>query len=114
MIKGKLINAGTMNVEGELLNGIFIECSTDELRNNVHCLYQEVEVRAASTTGAVANEPPTAAGTPCQECQAVDSEKWNRFWVYMRHKQKFYDSLPKPMEYVKPLQGIKIKKKYAK
>jgi len=34
--------------------------------------------------------------------------------VNMRHKQKFYDSLPKPMEFVKPLQGIKIKKKYAK
>jgi hypothetical protein len=34
--------------------------------------------------------------------------------VNARHKQKFYDSLPKPEEYVKPLQGIKIKKKYAK
>jgi hypothetical protein len=34
--------------------------------------------------------------------------------VNAHHKQKFYDSLPKPIEYVKPLQGIRLHKKYAK
>jgi hypothetical protein len=52
MLKGKLTVAGTMVVEGEILNGVFIECSTDELRNNIIRLYSDVEVCAANTSGA--------------------------------------------------------------
>ena len=32
----------------------------------------------------------------------------------LHHQKKLYDSLPPPVEYVKPLQNIKIKKKYTK
>jgi hypothetical protein len=57
MLKGKLTVAGAMVVEGEMLNGVFIECSTDELRNNIVMLYSDVEVSAAKSSGA---QPPQA------------------------------------------------------
>jgi hypothetical protein len=46
-MKGKLTVAGTMVVDGEELTGVFIECSKEEMRNHIHVLYSEVEIRAA-------------------------------------------------------------------
>ena len=42
MIKGKLLIAGTMNIDKEELTGVFVECDIKTLRENpVSCLYEE-------------------------------------------------------------------------
>jgi hypothetical protein len=52
-------------------------------------------------------------------CRAKDVNSQDAFaevekMCKLHHQRKLYDSLPSPVEYVKPLQGIKIKKKYTK
>ena len=44
-IRGKLTMAGTMNVDGEQLTGVFVECSIEELRSNRLNMYSEVEIK---------------------------------------------------------------------
>ena len=41
-LTGKLIYAGALTVEGEQLNGVFIECDPEALRNAKVPLYREV------------------------------------------------------------------------
>ncbi len=49
MLKGKLTIAGTMDVDGEELTGIFIEIPVEELKINKMMIYNNVEVRPLKT-----------------------------------------------------------------
>jgi hypothetical protein len=41
MITGEIIVAGTVNIDGEKLTGVFVECDTSELQNNRKMMYKE-------------------------------------------------------------------------
>ena len=44
MIKGQVIRAGTMDVNGETITGVFVECEISELRDNEKILYEIVNL----------------------------------------------------------------------
>jgi hypothetical protein len=56
MLKGRLCAAGELNVDGDIMTGVFIEVSREDLRNHVHILYCDVEVHAAKAGGAPAEQ----------------------------------------------------------
>lgn len=45
MICGKLIAAGTMEVDGEIMTGVFVETTIAELRDNRADIFEEVIVQ---------------------------------------------------------------------
>jgi len=47
MIRGQIIRTGTMFVEGEELQGLFIECPDEEMKCSEIRVYDFVEVRKA-------------------------------------------------------------------
>ena len=61
-IKGRCVVAGTMEVDGDQMDGLFIEVPMAILRNSKNLIYRDVEVRAAEELGAVPVQPPTAKG----------------------------------------------------
>lgn len=54
MLKGRLCSAGNLNVDGDNVIGIFIECSREDLRNHSKMLFTDVEVRPADERGMAA------------------------------------------------------------
>ena len=58
-IKGRCVVAGTMEVDGDQMDGLFIEVPMAILRNSKNLIYRDVEVRAAEELGAVPVQPPT-------------------------------------------------------
>jgi len=51
-IKGRCVVAGTIDVDGETMDGLFIEVPMAILRNSKNTLYCDVEVRVAEKQGA--------------------------------------------------------------
>ena len=51
-LKGRCVIAGTMDVDGETMDGLFIEAPVAVLRNSRNLVYCDVEVRAAEEIGA--------------------------------------------------------------
>jgi hypothetical protein len=45
MIRGRLIAAGRMAVDGELLVGCFVETTMEELRDNRPDIFEDVEIK---------------------------------------------------------------------
>jgi len=50
-IKGRCVVAGTMEVDGDQMDGLFIEVPMAILRNSKNLVYCDVEVRAAEDQG---------------------------------------------------------------
>ena len=61
-IKGRCIVIGTMEVDGDQMDGLFIEVPMSILRNSENLLYCNVEVTAAGTMRKRDLQQPTAAG----------------------------------------------------
>jgi hypothetical protein len=49
MIRGRVVRAGTLIVDGEVVVGVMVEATMDELKNNRLVLYKNVEVREIGT-----------------------------------------------------------------
>ena len=63
MIVGKVLRAGTVEVDGEDLVGVFVECCREDLRDYVgNLVYRTVEIR------------PMVA--PANTCRRIVGEPW--------------------------------------
>jgi hypothetical protein len=73
MIKGKLLIAGTMNIDNEELTGVFIECDVKTLQENpTSSLYKEcavIPVKDWSAAESAANEKNDRTIFPCKYCK---------------------------------------------
>ena len=49
-MKGKIVVIGDMNVDGEELRGVFVECSVEELRGGRNLFGEEVKIEAINTS----------------------------------------------------------------
>lgn len=47
MIKGRVVCAGDICVDGTMITGLFVECSLSDLRDNKNLVYSDVEVNHA-------------------------------------------------------------------
>jgi len=46
-MKGKVVAIGDLNIDGEDLQGVFIECTVEELRGGRNMFAEEVEILPA-------------------------------------------------------------------
>ena len=45
MIKGKVISMGDIEIDGEKITGVFVECDKIQLEGSENYLYRDVEIR---------------------------------------------------------------------
>ena len=69
MLKGRLTCAGELNVGGEVMTGIFIECAPKDLRDHAKILYCDVKVQAVKL-----EETADHKFKPCPFCGGVAEE----------------------------------------
>jgi hypothetical protein len=70
-IKGRCVVAGTMEVDGDQMDGLFIEVPMAVLRNSKNLIYCDVEVRAAEDQGTPAVQTGNTQSKPCSTCHGV-------------------------------------------
>jgi hypothetical protein len=90
MLKGRLCAAGELNVDGDIMTGVFIEVSREDLRNHVNILYCDVEVRAAKDLGII--DKQTTNNAMDEICRCPDGGAWSILHIIIPGKQVNYCS----------------------